>query len=89
MMLMIDLTPDEEAKLRRKAEQMGQDVSDYARRLLLPADDSDAPAPGESLAEALKGRIGGFHSGGQYQFSKNTGEAFLDILLEKKRNGKI
>jgi hypothetical protein len=43
----------------------------------------------QNLAEALAGRIGTVHSGGQDRLSENCGEKFTDYLVQKRREGRL
>ncbi len=95
MTLTITLTPAEEQQLRARAAQNTPDADAFLANLVrqsLPQnttdDADDIPAPGESLADAFAGKIGLFDSKGQFNFSERTGEAFTEILLEKKAQGK-
>ena len=102
MTLTIDLSPEEEASLREKAAQRGQDISDYL--LTLARREFSSPAAkyeelskqyeGMSLAEALEGYIGTVdsreHNGGQMtDYARNSEEEFGKIMDEKKRQGHI
>jgi len=96
MTLTITLTPAEEEQLRARAAQTGQDTDEFVhavvrQTLAAPAagDEDEMPAPGESLADAFAGRIGGFHSGGDGTLSQNTGEAFTEYVVEKHRQGHL
>lgn len=88
MTLTLELTPAEEEQLRREASRRGQEMTDYARTVLLPADDSGPPAPGESLADAFAGRIGRI-DGTTEALSEETGRRFTEYLVEKQRQGRL
>lgn len=96
MTLTINLTPAEEEQLRVRASETGPDADAFIANLVrqsLPQhiddDENEMPTPGESLYDALKDFIGVVDSNGQFNFSERTGEAFTEILLEKKAQGKI
>ncbi len=96
MTLTLELTPDAEEKLRRKASERGQELNDYAQDVLLTDADAPAfptgenpPAPGESVFDSMKEYIGMFSGGGQTSFSENTGEKFAEALLEKRQQGRL
>lgn len=96
MTLTITLTPAQEQQLRARAAQNTPDADAFLANLVrqsLPQntadDEDDAPAPGESLYDALKDYIGVVDSKGQFNFSERAGEAFTEILLEKKAQGKF
>lgn len=44
MTLTLELTPAEETHLRREAQERGQEMTEYARAVLLPDDGSHAAA---------------------------------------------
>lgn len=92
----ITLTPAEEEQVRARAAQQGKDADAFLHDVVLqtlaaptPDEEDEMPAPGESLYDLLKDQVGGFHSGGDGTLSQNTGAAFTEILLEKKRSGHL
>lgn len=93
MTLTINLSPEEEARLREKAARWGQDEVAYAASVLrnalhtLPVDEE--PAQDQSLAEALAGRIGLFSSAEPSNAARNSEEEFGKIMDEKRRQGHI
>lgn len=89
MTLTLELGPEAEEKLRRKADRHSQKLNDYALTVLLTDAEDELPAPGESLADVFAGQTGGFHSRGAGKTSQNTGAAFAELLLEQKHRGKI
>lgn len=96
MTLTINLTPAEEQQLLARALETGPEadafIANIVRQTLAapaPDDEDEMPAPGESLYDALKDFIGVVDSKGQFNFSERTGEAFTEILLEKKAQSKI
>ena len=76
MTVIIDLSPDEERRLRERAAQLGQDLAVYLQRLI--REDLEAtPAPrGRTFAEIL---------GPVHQDFRESGmtEGELDMLLEE------
>ncbi len=93
MTLTINLSPQEEARLREKAARRGQDEAAYAAGVLrqdiyiLPVDEE--PAEGQSLAESLAGHIGLFSSAEPSNMARNSEEEFGKIMDEKKRQGHV
>jgi len=93
MALTVNLSPEEEARLREKAARRGQDEADYAASVLrhdiytLPVDEE--PAEGQSLAEALAGHIGLFASADPSMAARNSEEEFGKIMDEKRRQGHV
>ena len=59
------------------------------------AHDSTEPAPAlngkpaRTMADLSAGRVGVVASGGDGRLSENTGEKFTDILVEKRRQGRL
>lgn len=102
MTLTMNLSPDEEARLREKAAQRGQDIGDYLltlarREFSNPAEmyeELNKKFAGMSLAEALQGHIGLFDSrelnnGQMSDLAGNSEEEFGKIMDEKKRQGHV
>lgn len=92
----ITLTPAQEEQVRARAAEQGKDADAFLHDVVLqtlaaptPDDEDEMPAPGESLYDALQDFIGVVDSKGQFNFSERTGEAFTEILLEKKAYGKL
>ncbi len=95
MSIVIELAPEEEARLRARAARQGQDAAAYAASVLR-RDISDAvPAPeGETLADFLEGYIGVVDSrelnGGKRSHAAQNSEAeFGRIMDEKQRQGHV
>ena len=58
MTITLELTPEQEARLRAKAERSGQDLTDYALARLLDSElSADIPAgePAEKVTEPMTG----------------------------------
>ena len=88
MTLILELPPEREARLRRKAEAQGLAVEDFAVETLMQATEE------QTLAEALAGLIGvvdsSKHNGGKVSYAaENSGEVFGEILLEKHKAGHL
>ena len=47
------------------------------------------PADARSLADAIKGRLGRVHSGGDQRLSEGCGERLTDHLTAKRREGHL
>ncbi len=84
MTIVLELAPELEARLRRRADRAGQEVADY---LLAIADreeeeDSEEERQSEgSAADLFAGRIGLIH-GSHEALSQDTDERFAQGLLE-------
>ncbi len=96
MTITIDLPPEEEAPLRKRAARQSKGLDDFVQQIVRHEAEletqrerleSDVPQ-GQTLAEALKGLIGVLDSG-KPGLVENTGEAFTDILVEKKKAGHL
>jgi len=92
--IVIDLAPDEEARLRAHAARQGQDAAAYATAVLRQQIDA-VPAPdGETLADFLAGYIGvvdsrELNSGEMSHFAENSEAEFAKIMDEKQRQGHV
>ncbi len=53
MTVTIDLTPDEERRLRERAERLGQELTSYLRRLVRQDLQASPPTEGMSFGEIL------------------------------------
>lgn len=94
------MPPEEEAPLRKRAARQGKGLDDFVQQIVRHEAEletqrerlqSDVPQ-GQTLAEALEGLVGVLDSSqsnnGQVSHTaENTGEAFTDILVEKKKAG--
>lgn len=96
-MITINVSPDEEMKLRQAATR-GQEVAEYllwlARQAANTAESPQyaaeaLPAMGQSIAEALQGRIGLFRSEQPSDTARNSEALFGQIMDEKKRQGHL
>ena len=90
MTLMLELEPEVEARLRRKAERAGQSLPEY---LIAVADaepeEAEEDDSGDSAYDLFKGRIGLFRSGGDGTWSQDTGRKFAEGMVEKRRQGRL
>ena len=98
MTLMLELSSDTEARLRRKAERAGQSLPEYliavadAEPEEAEEDDSEEAEEDDSEGSAydlFKGRIGLFRSGGDGTWSQDTGRKFAEGMAEKRRQGRL
>jgi len=90
MTLMLELSPDLEARLRRKAERAGQSLPDYLLAVAdAEADEEEINASEGSAADFFAGRIGRFRSGGEGDWSQDTGRKFAEGMAEKRRQGRL
>ena len=83
MTLMLELSPDTEARLRRKAERAGQSLPDYLLAVADAEEDEEEPNASEgSAADLFAGRIGRI-KGSTKAYSQNCGQRFTDYLLSE------
>ena len=83
MTLMLELSPDTEARLRRKAERVGQSFPDYLLAVADAEEDAEEPDASEgSAADLFAGRIGRI-KGSTKAYSQNCGQRFTDYLLSE------
>ncbi len=87
MTLTLELSPDLEARLQRKAKRAGQSLPDY---LLAVADAEDeeeeASATEGSAADLFAGRIGCI-KGSSEAYSQSCGQRFTEYLAGKHQAG--
>ena len=92
MTITINLPPEEEARLRKRAARQGKDLNDFVRgvvqREAVQESYLEEPEQGQSLAEALEGLIGvldsGPKNGGKVShIAENASEEFTNMLVEK------
>ena len=90
MTLMLELSPDTEARLRRKAERVGQSFPDYLLAVADAEEDEEEADTSEGpAADLFAGRIGRFRSGGDGEWSQDTGRKFAEGMAEKRRQGRL
>lgn len=90
MTLMLELSPDTEARLRRKAARAGQSLPDYLLAIADAEEDEEETDVSEgSAADLFAGRIGRFRSGGDGEWSQDTGRKFAEGMAEKRRQGRL
>ena len=86
MTITINLPPDEEARLRKRAARQGKDLNDFVRgvvqREATQESHLEEPKEGQSLAEALEGLIGTLNSG-KPRLAENADEEFGKGLMEE------
>lgn len=90
MTLMLELEPEVETRLRRKAERAGQSLPEY----LIAVAEAEPEEAGDDASEGsaydlFKGSIGHFRSGGEGRWSENCGEKFAEGMAEKRRQGHL
>lgn len=98
MTITINLPPEEEARLQRRAARQGKDLNDFVRgvvqREAIQESYLEGPEQGQSLAEALEGLIGVLSSrekndGQVSHVAENTGEEFTTMIVEKHKAGQM
>jgi len=90
MTLMLELSPETEARLWRKAERAGQSLPDYLLAVAdAEADEEETDASEGSAADLFASRIGRFRSGGDSDWSQNCGEKFAEGMAERRRQGHL
>jgi hypothetical protein len=94
----ITLTPEIERALVEEAHRLGTTPESLAieslrDRFLAPHPAEPAETPGETLADFLAGHIGVLdsseHFPGGARMSEDTGRQFTDILLERRKQGRL
>ncbi len=90
MTLMLELEPEVETRLRKKAERAGQSLPEY----LIAVADAEPEEAGNDASEGsaydlFEGRIGLFGSGGDGEWSQDTGRKFAEGMAEKRRQGRL
>lgn len=89
MIVTLELAPEVETRLRRKAERQGQDFTIYLQTVMEHEADEEPEEAQGSAADLFAGRLGGIHSGGQGRWSENTGEKFAAGMEEKRKQGHL
>jgi len=90
MTLMLELSPETEARLQRKAERAGQSLPDYLLAVADAEEDiEELDAVEGSAADLFAGRIGRFRSGGDGTWSQDTGRKFAEGMAEKRKQGQL
>ena len=90
MTLTLELEPEVETRLRKKAERAGQSLPEY----LIAVADAELEETGEDASEGsaydlFEGLIGQVSSGGEGRWSENCGEKFAEGMAEKCRQGRL
>ena len=75
-------------RLSREARQRRVSQSEIVRQAIEAYLDAGQPGKGITLYDRMKDVIGSVHSG-RGNLSQNTGDEFHEILLEKKRQGRL
>ncbi len=89
MTVVLELKPEVESRLRKKAERAGQNPAEY---LIAVADAEVEEETDESEGSAydlFKGHIGLVGSGGEGRWSEDTGRKFAEGMAEKRRQGRL
>jgi len=93
MSITLNLAPEEEAQLRRKAQAQGRKAENYVAELVLRDISSEITSEAEntpmSLADMLSGRIGLFESDGPGYEAQEARQAFADHLAKKHLSGNL
>ena len=90
MTLMLELEPEVETRLRRKAERAGQSLPEY----LIAVADAEPEDAGDDVSEGsaydlFEGLIGQVSSDGKGRWSENCGEKFAEGMAEKRSQGHL
>ncbi len=96
MTVILELPPEMETRLRRKAERAGQDLPSF----LLTVADREAQEETEeeeiveeeqegSAYDLFKGHIGRINGSREACWSENCGEKFTEGMVEKRRQGHL
>ncbi len=89
MTLMLELSPDTEARLKRKAERAGQSLPDYLLAVAdAEAEEEEPDASEGSAADLFAGRIGRI-KGSTEAYSQNCGQRFTEYVVEKHKAGNL
>lgn len=87
MTVLIELSPEEERRLRERAARLGQDLNGYLRRLIREDLEAGAPVEPRTFAEILAPVREDFRSSGMTEAELDTllGEALSESRAAKKR----
>lgn len=89
MTLMLELSPETEARLQRKAERAGQSLPDYLLAVAdAEEDEEELDVAGGSAADLFAGRVGRI-KGSTEAYSQNCGERFTQYVVEKHKAGNL
>ena len=90
MTLTLELSPETEARLQRKAERVGQSLPDYLLAVAdAEAEEEEAEALEGSAFDLFDGLIGQVGSGGVGHWSQDTGRKLAEGMAEKRRQGHL
>ncbi len=95
----LELPEETVERLRADAEMQGVDAAELLRVLVeqryaatpgtAQSGEPGDEEPPKTLAQALDGLIGTVHSGGKDRLPEETGHAFTDYVIRKKREGRL
>jgi predicted DNA-binding protein len=88
MTLSLRLEEKTKRRLSRYARARGLSQSEVVRQAIDALLNRQDTTKGTTLYERMKDVIGSVHSG-RGDLSQNTGDQFYEILLEKKRQGRL
>ncbi len=96
MTITINLLPEEEARLRKRAARTGQDLESFVSGVIQRDAFQESyinAGESQSLAEAMKGLIGMLDSSkknnGVSHVAENAGEEYTNILVEQRKAGHL
>lgn len=90
MTLMLELSPDTEARLQRKAERAGQSLPEYLIAVADAEVEKEKAGEGEGSAyDLFEGLIGQVSSDGTGRWSEDCGKKFAEGMVEKRRQGHL
>lgn len=90
MTMTIELTPEQEARLRERARREGRNAEDFVVALVRAEIGESASAP-PGYWDGFVGVVDSSkaNGGAKSHLAEDTGAAFTEILLEKKREGHL
>ena len=90
MTLTLELAPEVESRLRKKAEKAGQSLPEYLIAIAdAEVEEEETDESEGSAYDLFKGRIGLFRSGSDGAWSQDTGRKFAEGMAEKRRKGTL
>lgn len=89
MTVTLELAPEIETRLRRRAAREGQDFTTFLQTVIEHEADEEPEESEGSAADLFAGRLGGIRSGGQGRWSENTGDKFAAGMEEKRKQGHL
>jgi len=90
MTLTLELTPEVEAALRRKAAREGQEIAAYLLSVVNreAQEDSEEEQTEGNAYDLFAGRLGGIHSSGK-PWAQDCGRTLAEGVEEKRRQGHL